>query len=159
MERLKSVLVSLLILVSLGLTGCKQLQPVVQQTTEATKTITVTETIRDTTFVLGPDSASIKAFLECDSLNQVVLRDLQIEKGRKVTPTVKFLQGGILEVKMPVDSEAVYLSWKEKYVQVADSVRVSKVSVIKDKPPWYERFANYIPWAIVAVFLLYLLKK
>lgn len=157
MERL--VFFVVLVSLCLGFTGCRQLQPVVSQTTETTKTTAVTETQKDSTITIPADSASIRALFECDSLNQVIMRDLQVEKGRKVTPEVKWLTGGVLEVTMPVDSEAVFLSWKEKHTTEVDSVRVSGVTVIKDKPPWYERFAKYIPWAIVVVILLYLLKK
>ena len=35
------------------------------------------------------DSASILALLECDSLNRVVMRELEIEKGKRIVPTIK----------------------------------------------------------------------
>jgi len=39
--------------------------------------------------VTPADSASILAMLECDSLNRVIMRQLEIEKGRRITPTIK----------------------------------------------------------------------
>lgn len=35
------------------------------------------------------DSASILALLECDSLNRVILRELEIERGKRIVPTIK----------------------------------------------------------------------
>lgn len=35
------------------------------------------------------DSASILALLECDSLNRVVMRELEIERGKRIVPTLK----------------------------------------------------------------------
>ena len=35
------------------------------------------------------DSASILALLECDSLNRVVMRELEIERGKRIVPTIK----------------------------------------------------------------------
>jgi len=99
MERLKIVLVWLVSL-GLGLTGCKQLQPVVTQTTTNERIVKVTETLRDTTVIIQPDTASVRAFLECDSLNQVVMRELEIVKGRKVTPIVKYVDG-VLKINNP----------------------------------------------------------
>lgn len=34
------------------------------------------------------DSASILALLECDSLNRVVMRELEIERGKRIIPTI-----------------------------------------------------------------------
>jgi len=157
MERLRTLLL-LLCIISLGSTGCKQLQPVVSETTTNERIVTVTETLRDTTVVVKADTASIRAFLECDSLNNVVMRELQIEKGRKVNPEVKFKQG-VLEVIMPVDSEAVYISWKERHEQVTDSTKVSKVTVVKEKPPWYSKILNNIIVAFVAIVLFVVVLK
>ena len=44
---------------------------------------------RDVPVVTPADSASILALLECDSLNRVIMRQLEIEKGRRITPTIK----------------------------------------------------------------------
>jgi len=157
MERLRRYLfLSGLVSLMLGFTGCKQLQPVVTTDTTKTKTITVTETIRDTTLIVQPDSASIKAFLGCDSLNQVFLRELAIEKGRKIDPVVKWLPGGVLEVTAKVDSEAVYFAWKERYVHEVDSTKVSKVTVVKEKPPWWQRFKSNILVTIAAGIIIVL---
>jgi hypothetical protein len=134
MEKLKYFCLLGLVSLMLGFTGCKQLQPVV--TTDSTKTRTITETVHDSIVFVKPDSAAIKAFFECDSLNQVVLRQLAVEKGRIIEPEVKWLPGGILEVTAKVDSQAVYLYWKERYIHDVDSTKVSKVVVVKEKPPW-----------------------
>ena len=145
----------LVCLVSLvfGLTGCKQLQPVVSQTTSNERIVTITETLHDSTVVILPDSAFVKAFMECDSLNRVVMRELEIVNGRKVKPEVKF-RYGVLEVTLPVDSEAVYISWKERHEQVSASTNVSEVTVVKEKPPWYLRFRAEIALIGIILFLV-----
>lgn len=152
MERLKIFLVWLISL-GLGLTGCKQLQPVVTQTTTNERIVKVTETLRDTTVIVKPDSASVRAFFECDSLNQVVMRELEIVKGRKVTPIVKYIDG-VLKITMPVDSEAVYISWKERHELVTDSIKVSKVTTVKEKPPWYAKSLTGFGMAILGIAIL-----
>lgn len=139
----------------LGFTGCKQLQPVV--TTDSIKTITVTETVHDSILFVKPDSASIKAFLGCDSLNQVFLKQLAIEKGRKIDPVVKWLPGGIFEVAAKVDSEAVYFSWKERHILEVDSTKVSKVTVVKEKPPWWQMLKSNILVTIAAGVIIVLI--
>ena len=157
MERLRHFVLSGLVSLMLGFTGCKQLQPVVTTDTIKTKTITVTETIRDTILKTLPDSAAIKAYFGCDSLNQVFLRELAIEKGRKVDPVVKWLPGGVLEVVAKVDSEAVYFSWKERHVLEVDSTKVSKVTVVKEKPPWWQLLKSNILVTIAAGVIIVLI--
>lgn len=154
MEGLRMFVVCLISLCLVGLTGCKQLQPVVDQTTTTSRSVEVSEIQRDSVVTIAPDSASIRALFECDSLNQVVMRELEVVKGRKVKPEVKYIQGGVLEIKMPVDSEAIYLSWKEKYELVTDSIKISTISTIKEKPPWYARSLTGFAFAIVSVIVL-----
>lgn len=142
---------------SLILTGCKQLQPVVSTNTTNSETITITDVPRDTVLITSPDSASIKALFGCDSLNQVFLRQLAIEKGRKVDPIVRWLPGGVLEVTAKVDSEAVYFSWKERHVLKVDSTKVSKVVTVKEKPPWWQRLKSNILITIAAGVIIVLI--
>jgi hypothetical protein len=132
-------------------TGCKQLQPVVS--TESHSDTVVTCLVRDTTFILRPDSAAIRAHLECDSLNRVVMRSLEIEKGRKITPEVRY-KFGVLEVTAKVDSEAVFLSWKERHVQVTDSVKVAQTITVTEKPPWYKTLLTNTVVCVFACLLI-----
>ncbi len=131
----------------LFLTGCKTPQPVVQHT------VTVKETLRDTTVIVEPDTASVKALLECDSLNQVVMKELDVVKGRKIAPQVKF-RDRVLEITMPVDSEAVYFSWKERHKIESEKVTVTKVVKEKYKPPWYKKALSWIGGVCLVVLLI-----
>ena len=158
MESLRRYLfLSGLVSLYLGFTGCKQLQPVVTTDNTSSKTTTITDMPRDTILITSPDSASIKALFGCDSLNQVFLKQLAIEKGRKVDPVVKWLPGGVLEVTAKVDSEAVYFSWKERHVLEVDSTKVSKVTVVKEKPPWWQRLKSNILITIAAGIIIVLI--
>ena len=103
-------LVSLIFVYS---TGCS-LQPVVKQTTR-TDTVIITEIDRDTALFTLPDSALIRAYFECDSLNRVVMTRLEQQSGRKVEQVVLW-KNSIIEVIAAIDSQEVYFAWKEKHV-------------------------------------------
>lgn len=109
--------------------GCRTVQPPL--VTKTTETITVTKVLRDTTVIVERDSASIQALFECDSLNQVVMTNLEIEKGRKVGPIVQW-KDKLLTVTIPVDSEAVYLALQDRYEHV---LRTDTVFVYPREPP------------------------
>ena len=148
-----------LVSLMLGFTGCKQLQPVVTTDTTQTKTITVTETIRDTILKTLPDSAAIKAYFGCDSLNQVFLKQLAVEQGKKIKTEIQWLPGGLMYVTAKIDSQKVYFEWKERHVLEVDSTKVSKVTVISEKPPWWKRIPGFVISILLLSFLFILFIK
>lgn len=50
------------------------------------------EHVRDTVVRFAPDSASVAALLECDSLNRVVMRRLEQRDGSRIKPETVFHQ-------------------------------------------------------------------
>ena len=63
------------------LQACRTPQPIVQ--TEV-KEVLVERTITDTIVTIAPDSASIKALLECDSAGSVLIKELEEAQGKNV---------------------------------------------------------------------------
>jgi hypothetical protein len=63
------------------LQGCKTQKPIVQ--TEV-KEVVVEREVRDTIVTIAPDSASIKALLECDSAGNVLIRELEETQGKNI---------------------------------------------------------------------------
>jgi hypothetical protein len=63
------------------MTACKTPQPIVQ--TEV-KEVVIEREVRDTIVTIAPDSASIKALLECDSAGNVLIKELQEAQGKNV---------------------------------------------------------------------------
>ena len=63
------------------LQSCRTPQPIVQ--TEV-KEVVIEREVRDTIVTIQPDSASIKALLECDSAGNVLIKELQEEQGKNV---------------------------------------------------------------------------
>ena len=64
------------------LQACRTPQPIVQ--TEV-KEVLVERTITDTIVTIAPDSASIRALLECDSAGNVLIKELQEVQGKNVS--------------------------------------------------------------------------
>lgn len=78
--------VSILVIISALLAvSCASRQPIVQ-TKEVVRT--EREIVRDTDIVVEPDSATIRALFECDSLNRVVLKDIEELQGERLKPSI-----------------------------------------------------------------------
>lgn len=76
------IIVVVLTTMALIVFGCKTPQPIVQ--TEV-KEVLVERTITDTIVTIAPDSASIRALLECDSAGNVLIKELEEVQGKNVS--------------------------------------------------------------------------
>ena len=78
------IIVIALIAAMLFFSGCKtQYMPC----TDTETSINVRD--REVPVYTPSDSASILSLLECDSMNRVVMRELEIERGKRIVPTIK----------------------------------------------------------------------
>lgn len=103
----------------LGLVSCRTPEPVIIRDVRVEK---VTETLRDTVVNILPDSASMQALLKCDSLGNVYMDQItELELGKNVKPKIRLVNNTIT-LDCIVDSLAVYVTWKERYTAVSDSV-------------------------------------
>ena len=109
--------------------SCRSSQPLT--TTQTTDSVKVVERWRDSIIYEEPDKAWLKGWLECDSMGQVLLRELEIERGRNITPHIKIVNDTLyvecktdslerllkirdLEIKMLTEMQ--FLNWQEEKV-------------------------------------------
>lgn len=82
---------------------------------EKTKTVTVTETLRDTVLVTEKDSSYYKAYIECIN-NKPVLKNPNTIPGKNLkSPKVK-LNGNQLNVSCEQEAQEMFFAWKEKFL-------------------------------------------
>lgn len=93
----------------------------------------VVETLRDTVVRLAADSSLLRALVECDSLGQARLRELEeYRAGDRLPPPSVTIRDNILTATARVDSMAIYLTLKDRYseaVQVEREVVTQTVEV------------------------------
>lgn len=96
-------------------------------TTETTTVTTKTELEKDTTFIekiqvihdttikFLPDSTSLRLYLECDSNNNVILKEIQeLKSGNKIKQEFKF-KDGQLDVKNYINEDSIKVYWQSYY--------------------------------------------
>lgn len=114
---------------------------------------------------LPPDSATIRALLECDENGKVVLAWLDIANSKNAQAQLVIDSLGNLLAKMKTQPDTVYLPSKE--VTVTKEVQVP-YPVEKELSKWQKLCVNVGGWAIgiviitvlaVVVILVYKLKK
>ena len=97
----------------------------------------------DTTIVVEADSASAMALLECDSAYNVVLRELTIEQGKRIVPSVttrnatknttKGTTNGLqIDFDCKEDSLRNIIAWQDSIIRTKTTQTIVKVEKQKD---------------------------
>jgi hypothetical protein len=147
------IIISVIILAA----GCKTPEPIIIRDVHYER---VTETLRDTFVDIKSDTASIKALLKCDSLGNVYLEHIsELKLGNKVKPEIQIIDN-IITFDCIVDSIAIYLMWKERYIEKADSTTVVPQPV-KQQGFFHSigKFINQLMWLVVIVVIVGLIIK
>ena len=115
--------------------SCRSSQPLT--TTQTTDSVKVVERWRDSIIYEEPDKAWLKGWLECDSMGQVLLRELEIERGRNITPHIKIVNDTIyLECK--TDSLERLLKIRDLEIKMLKEMQTEVIVEVEKEPSWWE---------------------
>ncbi len=138
------------------LQACRTPQPIVQEKiVEVERVVTKTDTI----VTIAPDSASIKALLECDSVGNVLIRELQEVQGKNVSLALqlKNSQKGKPTTTIAVDCKQDSL---EKVIELKDET-IKELSNNKQtetiEVKYIPSFVKWLAWIGAASILLVLI--
>lgn len=109
---------------------------------------------------LPPDSASIRALLECDENGRVVLKWLDLANTKNVELMFQLDSLGNLLAKMKVPPDTVYLPSKEKLVY-KDRI-IQKIEKVEKELSWFQSFfihSGKILWCLILVYTLFKYRK
>lgn len=148
------IIVSLLTILIISLSSCGSIKKVTETTTEKeviykVDTVTRIETVKDTTFIIEQDKASLTALVECDSNNKVILKKLiKVQQGRNLTQQIRLVRDTLI-----LDCTQEREEFKAYYKNIYESKLSEKEqSLIKE----YNRetlkrtsFINRLMWPII----------
>ena len=138
-------IIATLLWVLFGMVGCKT-QYIAGQDTE--RIVEVHH--HDTTIVTEADSASVMALLECDSAYNVVLRELTIEQGKRIVPSVttkNTTKGLQIDFDCREDSLRNIIAWQDSIISTTTTQTIVKVEKQKD-------FVYYCGVAFIVIICL-----
>lgn len=122
---------------------------------------TKTSVVEKETLVPMPmpqDSATIRAWLECDERGRVVMRWLETERSKRAQLQVSLDSMGVMMARMKTVRDTVYLPSRE--IVRTDSI-VVPVPIEKPLGEWESRWMliGKLSASILATFLLYFIMK
>lgn len=106
-------------------------------TTQTSDSVRIIERWRDTTIYEQPDKAWLKGWLECDSVGQVLLRELEIERGRNITPHIKIVNDTIY-VECKTDSLELLLKLKDQMIMELQQSKTIETVEVEKELSWWE---------------------
>jgi hypothetical protein len=142
------------------LVSCGSRKPVVVQN-ETINTKTITETVKDTIFVIEKDSSSYRALLDCLDGKVVVKNVTQAEPGRNLKSPKVRIENNQLEVDCEARAQELLVQWKEKN-QNNETIKTIEVPVVTNVLTWFQQTQIYGCWlfgSIVMLALIWLLVK
>ena len=132
-------------------------------TTSETTTTNSSEVIRDTTIVFPADSAWLRAWLECDSLGNVLMRELIAKNGERSNVSAQLTpvpankdgpKGALLDVQFACDSLRQEIQIRDKIIETIKSQKETIIIEV-DKPyPWYTKMLMWFGGAFIALVLI-----
>ena len=128
---LRVIVAAICVAIMLAMFGCKAPQPIMQEKiVEVERVVTKTDTI----VTILPDSASIKALLECDSAGNVLIKELQEAQGKNVSLALalKNLKGkpATLSVDCKQDSLEKVIALKDETIkEMSNNKQVETIEV------------------------------
>jgi hypothetical protein len=92
--------------------------------------------IRDTTVFIPADKATAKALLECDSLGNIRLKQLETLQGKLNAKTTINVKDNVVMVDCNCDSTRIYLQLKERYETVNTSQ--NHIITVEKELAWWQ---------------------
>lgn len=160
-----AVLVAMLVWM---LQGCRTPQPIVQ--TEI-KEVVVEREVRDTIVTIAPDSASIKALLECDSAGNVLIKELQEEQGKNVALEMALKNkqndkgesaGATLEIDCKADSLQMVIDVQNEHIRELNDIiskHVEEIKYIPDIVKWLAWIGGFAIFYVLIRLALWVYRK
>lgn len=132
------------------MTACKTPQPIVQ--TEV-KEVIIEREVRDTIVTIAPDSASIKALLECDSAGNVLIKELKEAQGKNVALQAQLKntnKGTAIVIDCKQDSLERVIALQNEKIQELNNNKQTETIEVKYIPS----FVKWLAWVGAGAILL-----
>lgn len=147
---IRIVVAAILVAIAVWMCSCKTPQPIVQ---EVTKEVVVEREVRDTIVTIAPDSASIKALMECDSAGNVLINELQEAQGKNVALQAQLKntnKGTAIVIDCKQDSLERVIALQNEKIQELNNNKQTETIEVKYIPS----FVKWLAWVGAGAILI-----
>lgn len=126
----------------------------------------IIERVKDTTIILPPDSAWLKAWIQCDSTGNVLLQQLEAQSSKLITPMARVESvapsGAILSLDCKTDSLEMVIRLKERTIQHLQQSKTTQYIEVERKLTWWQQVQIHLGrvlFALLAAAVFYAIIK
>lgn len=140
------------IILLLFLAGCRTSKPVIYE--HVVTKDSVVYVVRDTTIIAPADSSHIKALLECDSLGNVLIKQIENMQGRLNARQNLTIQDNVLEADCICDSMSIYATLRDRH-QTTTTAKTVYVEIEKELK-WWQKAMIGAGWVFSLAFIIFI---
>ena len=125
----------------------------------------VVERWRDTVVTLPPDSAWLRAWMECDSTGNVLLRELQTANGKTTSTAITVVRHDtvtLFEVNCNTDSLELQLKIRDRQIRQLSNSRTVETVEVEKRLTWWQItqiYSGRIFLALIAALAVFTVTK
>lgn len=115
--------------------SCRNSQPLT--TRQTSDSVRIVERWRDSIIHVAPDTAWLSAWIECDSTGEVLLRELEMARGKNLTPTISIVNDTIY-MECHTDSLELLLRARDRTITELQHSRTVETVEIEKQLTWWQ---------------------
>lgn len=144
-------------IILLAFIGCKTQQTPVIENTDITER-TEQDVLRDTIIKEKPDSATITALFKCDSLNNVLLDEINTMQGDRIKPSINITKnddGSVnVDFNCKEDSLELEIQIRDKIIKELRSKKEQVPVYIEKEQSQFLVNSGIALWVLIALFII-----
>jgi hypothetical protein len=126
---------ALILAILLAASGCASKRPLPPTVIE--KVRTVTETIRDTVFVVEPEKSTATFEVNCPDQQQPTIKPTGSKPAKNLKPPTADLSGNVLTVDCQTLAQDMFFRWKEQFV--LETQNNKEFVNVPFEPSWFQK--------------------
>ena len=145
--------IALTAIIALSAQSCRS-SKLLTTTTLKNDSIVIIENVRDTIIILPPDSAWLKAWLQCDSTGNILMQRLETYNSKtirtiaRITPTTV---GAIVTLDCKTDSLEMLISVKDRTIRHLQQSQTIRYIEVERQLSWWQQTQIHLGRALLAL--------
>ena len=111
--------------------------------------------MRDTTIIIPPDSAWLKAWLQCDSTGNILMQQLELKSSNFVMPMARLEyitpSSAILSLDCKTDSLEMVIRLKERTIRHLQQSQTTQYIEVERKLTWWQQTQIHLGRALLVL--------
>ena len=139
---------------ALSVQSCRSSKSLMTSTLNKDSVIIV-ERLRDSTIILPPDSAWLKAWLQCDSTGNVLLQQLESKSSNIIVPMARLTSiapsGAILALDCKTDSLEMLITITDRTIKHLQETKTTQYIEVERNLTWWQQTQIYLGRVLLAL--------